>query len=214
MSLNVLLLQTPPTVKRRTNGSSQLPGQQPQGFGTLPKDVRLNSLPPKSPHRSNSAEPPPPNSAAATHTYERNPRNAGTAPHPRYHAKQQQQQQQQQTFMSSPPSPVGTLRGASSTSTMTRKQNRVFASFGKGLLKLRGGKWSSSAPNLGDRQLHGTPQPPIPPWSSFIAWCSLHPLLPWLLSTLCYCKMKTLISVCCDIKNCLCIENQIVLKIR
>lgn len=86
--------QTPPTVRRRG-----------EGFGTLPKDVRLNIVPaPQSPGSASSKSP--------TRT----------------------------------PSP-----GPSQTSTMPRnRKNKGFMSFGKGFFKLGRGRWSSSAPNLGD----------------------------------------------------------------
>ena len=140
-------LQTPPTIRRNGHGIN---------YGTLPAML-------ESPTRDDY-----PNIVDDSHV------SSYTMPHQRASSVSQsptrasaasyRDASYQQHSVSSPcsrdTSPVKSLpRGtlpptARSSFQAPSRRNRVFSSFGKGFLKIRNsGKWSTSAPNLGDSML-------------------------------------------------------------
>ncbi len=140
--LLLFFFQTPPTIR-----------QDDQGFGTLPKDVRLHS-PVHSPSNVSSTLPRDSSTSTTTatattsstsedFTFELRPR-ATTLPK----GSGKPPLGPTQSLGHSSGSDGKNGEKAPPSSTMPRK--RAFLSFGKGFFKLGRGKWSSSAPDLGD----------------------------------------------------------------
>ena len=126
--------QTPPTVRRHGTG-----------YGTLP----ANLSPPNSPTvgseflRAQST-------STISSTSARPPQGPGARKPPPH--KSSPTRSRTTATGNSPNANNASNSNKDQASTMPRKTRGLggFASFGKGLLKLRTGKWSSSAPNLGD----------------------------------------------------------------
>ena len=143
------VLQTPPSI-RSIRG---------QGYGTLPKDARLN-LEGMSPHatmgmpaskKPPSSRPPLANTPTATLVVNPQPTQSASTLPGRHDGGGGLTQR--------PPLPGGaTSRAADKpptavTNTPPSRKPRHFMSFGKGFFKAKSGRWSTSAPNLGEGPL-------------------------------------------------------------